>query len=298
MRAWIPLAAAGLLMGVVQAAHAEPLPPGVGAVITAAADDPEALKAVVKATKRAYPGSAAEIDAQAAALSARRAEQAAAKAANQGFLEGWKIKGEFGGSISTGNTDDQGFSTSIALDKQTPLWVHDINLAVDHKEENGETTKDRYFGAYSLQRILSPRLYAVGVLWAERDRFAGYNFRFSESLGLGYRLIDDPGLKLRVEAGPALRQAEYLLEGDENTVAFRSAGYFNWKITPGLEFSQGLVSYLEQRNPTLIATTALTTRLSPRISARGTYEIRYEADPPADREKTDTTTRVTLIFDF
>jgi putative salt-induced outer membrane protein len=297
MGVWTAIIAAVPLALGAAAARAAPLPAGVAQVIDAAADDTEMLKTVAKAARRAYPASSAEIDAQVAALTAK-VEAAKIEEAKEDFFAGWKAKGEVGGSISTGNSDDQGFSASIALDRKTPLWVHDLNISVDHKREDGDTTKDRYFGAYSLQRILSPRVYAVGVLWGERDRFAGYNFRFSESLGLGYRLFDTPDLKLRIEAGPALRQAEYLVDGRENTLAARAAGYLTWKMASGVEFSQSLVTYLESRNPTLLASTALTTRLSERFSARGSYEVRHEADPPADREKTDTTTRLTLIFDF
>lgn len=298
MRRWSTVLAAAALALAAQAARAAPPPPAVAAVIEAAADDPETLEAVAKAAKKANPGSVAEIDAQVKALTAKVAAEKAEQAATAGLFEGWTGKGEFGGSISTGNTDDQGFSASLAFDKQTPLWGHDFNLAVDHKREGEKTTKDRYFGAYSITRNLTPRLYAVGVLWGERDRFAGFNFRFSESVGLGYRIAGSPNLKLRVEAGPALRQSEYLVTGYETTLAARGAGYLMWKIAPRLEFSQSLVAYLDSENSTLLANTALTTRLQDRISARASYEVRHEQDPPADRENTDTTTRLTLVFDF
>jgi putative salt-induced outer membrane protein len=298
MRRWIPSLATACLTLAGHIAHAAPLPPSVAEVIDAAADDPDTLEAVAKAAKKANPGSIAEIDAQVKALTAQAAAEKEQQAAEAGLFEGWTGKGEFGGSISTGNTNDQGFSASLAFDKQTPLWGQDLNIAVDHKREDEKTTKDRYFGAYSINRNFSPRFYAVGVLWGERDRFAGVNFRFSESIGLGYRLADSPNLKFRVEAGPALRQSEYLTTGRENTIAARGAGYLTWKVAPRLEFSQSLVAYLESQNSTLLATTALTTKLQDQISARGSYEVRHEQDPPADRENTDTTTRLTLIFSF
>lgn len=279
-------------------AHAEPLPQAVADILDAAADDPETLAAVVKAARKANPGAAADIDAHVAALRVRADARKAEQAATKGFFGGWTGKVEFGGSISTGNTDERGGVVSLALDKQTPRWGHDFNLSVDSKQEEDKTTKDRYFGAYSLQRKLTPRVYAVGVLWGERDRFAGYNFRFSESLGLGYRLVETPTLKLRAEVGPALRQSEYLTTGYETTVAGRLAGYLSWRILPRLEFSQSLVTYLEEKNSTVLASTALTTVLQRRISLRASYEVRHEEDPPNDRKNTDSTTRATLVFSF
>lgn len=281
-----------------QAAHAAPLPPAVADILDAAADDPATLRAVVKAAKKANPDSVAEIDAQVAALTTRVAAEKAEQAASQNFFEGWTGKAEVGGSISTGNTEDYGVAASMALNKKSPKWEHDINLSVNFKNEDDKTTTDRYFATYGIIRNLSPRLYAGGILWAERDRFAGHNYRFSEGVGLGYRLMKGPSLTLNVEAGPALRQSDYVVEGFEATVAARLAGYLTWRISPRLELSQSLVTYLDTKNSTVLATTAVTTKLEGPFSARASYELRNEQDPPDGRENTDTTTKATLLYNF
>lgn len=298
MRKWIPRIAAASLTLSASMARAAPLPQPVADMIEAASDDAETLKAVVKTAKKSNPGSVAEIDAQVAALARRTAAEKARQAANASFFQGWTGEVEFGGSISTGNTEETTLAAAVDLEKETPKWEHDLNITVDRKRESGETTKARYFLAYSSQRKLSPRLYAVGVLWGERDPFAGYDFRFSESLGLGYRLVDRPGLKLKVEAGPALRQAGYLSNDYESTVAARGAGYLTWRLGPRLEYTQSLVTYLDSKNSTLLAASALTIKLGGRISARGSYEVRHEEAPPQGRRKTDTTSRATLVFGF
>jgi putative salt-induced outer membrane protein len=298
MKKWISHIAAAPLALAASTAHATPLPPPVAAMIEAAADDPEALKAVVKAAKKTNPDSLAEIDAQAAASTKRAAAEKARLASNAGFFRGWSGEVELGGSISTGNTDEQSFAGGVELEKETPKWARDLGISVDRKRESGEKTKDRYFLAYSSQLKLSPRLYAVGVLWGERDPFAGYDYRFSESLGLGYRLVDRTGLKLRVEAGPALRQAGYLSNDYESTLAARGAAYLTWNLGPRLRYTQSLVTYLETKNSTLLAASALTTKLQGAVSARASYEVRHEADPPQGRQKTDTTTRMTFVFGF
>jgi putative salt-induced outer membrane protein len=279
-------------------ALAAPLPQDVMAIIDAAADDPSTLGAVVKAIKKAHPADAAEVDAYAALSGKRLAEAKRQQVADQSFFEGWTGKGELGGSISAGNTDDHGVSAALAFDKKTEAWEQDANLSINFKSENQETTTDRYFATYAVRHNLRPRLYAVGVLWGERDRFAGHNFRFSEGIGVGYRLLDRPRLALRVEGGPALRQSDYLVTGYEATVAARLAGYLRWQISQRLEFSQSLVTYLDTANSTVLAASALTTNLYGNLSARASYEVRHEEDPPQGREPTDTTTRATLVFSF
>ncbi len=279
-------------------AHAAPLPRAVADIIDAAADDPDALSVVARAVKKANPGAAADVDAHVAALTARVAAEKARQVADLGLFEGWTGDIDLGGAINTGNTDDRSLTAALVLDRETPVWEQQVNLRVSFKSEDGDTTTDRYFLTYAIIRNLNARLYVGGMLWAERDRLAGHNYRFSEGLGLGYRLVQTLGLKLSAEGGLALRQSEYLVRGHEATVAARLAGYLTWRIAPRLEFSQNLVTYLDTKNSTVLARSALTTRLQGNLSARASYEVRYEDNPPEGRELTDTTTRATLAFDF
>lgn len=282
------------------AAHAVPPPDSVAEMIRAAAsDDRETLSTVVRVAKKAHPQSIAEIDALAAAASGEAARVSpSAPPKPDGLESGWRGEVELGATLKTGNTEEKGGAAAILLEKDGPRWARELNLKVDRKSESGQLTTDRYFLAYSQQRKLSPRLYLVGVLWGERDTFAGYEYRFSESVGLGYRVLDRPTIQLRVEAGPALRQAEYLSEGYDSSVAARAAGYLTWRLTPRLNYTQSLVAYLDSTNSTLLAASALTTKLEGPLSARFSYEVRDEEDPPPGRQPTDTTTRLTLVLDF
>ena len=298
MSKWISRFAATWLTLAASVAHATPLPQPVVAMIEAAADDPDTLKAVVKAAKKTNPDSVAEIDALAAASVKRATAERVKQAAKAGVFGGWTGSVDLGGSVKTGNTEERGFTAALDVEKDTPKWDQDLNITADRKTEDGQLTTDRYFTAYSIQRKISPRLYAVGVLWGERDIFAGYEYRFSESVGLGYRLFDRPNFKLRLEAGPALRQAEYLSNGYNSTVAARVAGYLTWRIDPRLQFTQSLVSYLDTQNSTLLSSAALTTKLQGRVSAKASYEVRHEVNPPQGRQKTDTTSRLALVFGF
>jgi putative salt-induced outer membrane protein len=45
-------------------------------------------------------------------------------------------------------------------------------------------------------------------------------------------------------------------------------------------------------------TTALTLKIVDAFSARLSYEVRHDTDPGADADKTDTTAKATLVYDF
>lgn len=279
-------------------AHATPLPEPVARMIEAAANDPEALAAVVRVAKKTNPNSIPEIDAQVAQLKAQSEVRKRREAASQGFFQGWEGQGEAGGSVSTGNTKEEGLALGLELEKDAPHWWHTLDATADVKREDKTVTKERYFLSLASHYKLTPRAYVVGVLWGEGDRFAGYYSRFSQSVGLGYRLLDSPTVKLRVEGGPALREVDYIETGPEHSGSFRAAEYLSWKLGARNEFSQRVVGYLQSGNSTVISSAALTTKLYDALAARASFELRYESQPPLGRDSTDTTSRVTLVYSF
>lgn len=279
-------------------AMAAPLPAEVARMIEAAAETPGALATVAEVARRTHPQSLAEIDAQVSALTSRAEEERIARITSLRFRDGWKGEGQAGGFISTGNSDDVGVSVGLKFAKETLRWRHEVRMAGDYQRSDGQVSKERYFASYAGQWKLNGRAFVAPSLSAERDRFAGYRSRFSESVGVGYRLIDRPGLRFDVQAGPALRQISYYDRGDEIAFAGRLGGDLAWTVRPDLVFTQNTTVFLDTMSSTLTSTTALTTKLRGDLSARASFDIRVETEPPSDREHTDTTTRASLVYSF
>jgi putative salt-induced outer membrane protein len=289
---------AAMVLLTAKPAAATPLPPGVAAMIAAAASDPATLKTVVTVAKKANPTSTAEIDAQVASLSAKAEVAKAQRLATQSFYEGWDGKGQIGLYSHTGNTDDGGIAVGVNLDRDGLRWRHIITLLADYQQENGKATKEKYSAGYEGDYKVTKRFYAYGVLYGEQDIFASIQSRFSESLGVGYRFIDRKTMTLGLEAGPAIRQTAYIGAPSLDTVDVRLAGDFSWTFWDNTTFTQTAWTYVEHRNPTLTASTAVTTRLQKGVSARASFDVTHEGDPAPGREKTDTTSRLTLVFSF
>jgi putative salt-induced outer membrane protein len=297
MRSWVFVAFA-LVLILPAAARARPLAEPVAQMVRAAADDPETLAVVARVARKANPDSAAEIDALVADLTASAKARKTAEQARQGFFQGWQGDVELGGNVSTGNTNQQGVAFGLDIKKEGPRWAHDFDATADYGREDNATNKERYFLAWSSHYKLNTRLYVAGVLWGESDRFAGYYWRLSESVGLGYKVVDRPDMELNLEAGAAMREANYVDLGAETTGAARAAEYFSWKFGARSEFTQSAVSYLDRENSTFLGAAAIKTRLRGPLSVRASVDYRYESDPPPDRKKDDTTTRLTLVYDF
>lgn len=298
MRIFLALLAMWFVIGTPAQAAAVPIPKPVIDMIDVVAGDPAALKTVAMAAKKANPSSVAEIDAHVAALTARTEARNAAYGASQGLLGGWTGEGELGGFISTGNTDENGVAAGLKFNRTTLRWRQILELAADYKRTDDVVTKEKYSAIYTANYKLGERYYGWGRLSAERDQFAGFDARLSEGVGLGYRWIDTRALKFDIEGGPALRQTEFTGGGSRKSVAARLAQRLTWQISDDVRISQTAATFLESGNSTFIASAGLTTKLRSAISARASFDLRHDQNPPNDRQKTDTTSRVTLVYDF
>jgi putative salt-induced outer membrane protein len=282
------------------AASAAPIPGPVAAMIDAAAatGDAAALKAVADAAKATNPASTAEIDAHIAALQTKAEAARVEKLAHQGTFEGIHGSGEAGLNSTTGNTRSTGIVLGATLSKETLHWKHKVTGSVDYQRDNGLTSKDRYFAGYEGNYKFNARLYALGILSWEKDRFAGFSSRFTESLGLGYKVIDSPKLSLAVEGGPALRQTDYIALPHNSSAAARVAGNLAWTLAPATILTEDASAYIESRDTTLTSTTAITTKLVGALSARASFRVQNESSPPFGLKQTDTTSRFTLVYGF
>ena len=279
-------------------AQAAPLPDAVGAMLDAAAGDPAQLKTVADIAKKANPQSVAEVDARVDAINKAQAAARQEKLANQGVLEGWSGSGEAGGFISSGNTNTKGVALGINFAKDTRRWHHAFRGFIDYQRQDGVTSRERYFAGYDGHYNITPDFFALLTLSYERDPFSGFNRRFAQSLGLGYKVIHTDSVTLSVEGGPALRQTRYTSGFNDNAFAARGAANFDWHINDRIEFTQtGLVFY-DSFNTSTQAVSGLTMKVNGALSARASFQFNSESNPPPGRKNTDTTSRLTLVYGF
>ncbi|PZQ54045.1 MAG: DUF481 domain-containing protein, partial [Phenylobacterium zucineum] len=232
------------------------------------------------------------------ALTSRADAERMERLAAQRFSEGWKGEVQAGAFISSGNTRDIGGSAGLNLVKETLRWRHEVRANGEYQESAGRASKERYFAGYAGQWKLGGRTFVSLAASAERDRFAGVRSRFTESVGVGYRFVERPDLRVDLQAGPALRQVDYYQTGDEIAFAARLGSDLAWTIRPDLVFSQNTAVFLDSVSSTVTATTALTTKLRSDLSARTAFDLRYESEPPPGRRNTDTTLRTSLVYSF
>jgi len=293
------------------------LPEPVKAMIDAAiaSGNKQDVLAIVKIAKTTNPDDVAEIDSMLADYNhnqAKLAEAALREKQEAGFFENWKGQGELGGFRSTGNTRNLGLSGGIKLVKDAVKWRLNFQARADYERNKGKTTRDQLSATIEPNYKFDQKLYAYGLAQFERDRLQGFSARYTISGGLGYELVKTSDLRLAIKAGPAFRVTNFASGKSESSLAALAGLDFDWKIADNLKFSQdaggtwasdaqgytSAVAIIDSDNATFQATSALDAKLIGSLSARFSYTIEHETNPPVGRFKTDTLSRASLVYDF
>ena len=307
----IPLAC--LLATPVHAQLAQPVRDMIEAAI--ATGDVDTAKAVVDVARTTNPQDVAEIDAMFGNFQSAQAEEAAAAAAAEelavreaGLFDNWSGEGQIGFFQSSGNTDSMGLTAQIALNREGINWEHKFRAAADFRRNNGATDREQFMAVYEPRYQINDRLFAYALGQYERDRFQGFSGRYSFSGGLGYRVIDNDALRLSVKAGPAWRKAQFVNGTSESNIAALAGLDFDWRISNRIKLTQdtnavadaggSAVAIVDSNNVTLNFVTGLEGKISDSLTARLSYTVEYDSNPPAGAVSTDTLTRFTLVYGF
>lgn len=292
MNKTILAAAAIATLAASRLAMAEPIPSGVEAMIRESGKD---VDAVARVAKRSHPASAAEIDALVASMAASREADKQARLARAGIFDNWTGEGELGVNYTTGNTRDLGASASIGLTKDGIKFRHKLRGLIDRQKSYGLVTRNRGMGDYELNYKFDAHLYAYGLGGWERNTFAGFSHRFTESAGAGYSLLKTDTMTLDLTAGLAFQQTRYTDGRREDDVSARAGAEFTWAIRNDLKLSEKAAIFVGNQ---WTSTTALTFVLNDALSSRASFDVIHENNSPLGRCATDTATRLSLVYGF
>lgn len=311
----VALAAAGLLALPVPA-RAE-LPEPVRAMIDAAlaTNNPTKVRTVIEIARTTNPDETAELDALLAGFEAKvaaaRAAEAAAKEAqirSAGLFKNWSGKGELGGFRATGNTSNTGITTALTAERKGVDWRHKLTGRVDYQRANARTVREQFLARYEPNFNISESFYAYALAQYERDRFQGLDARYAVSGGFGYQALKKDDIQLAIKAGPAYRVTEFVDGREESRLAGLIALDFDWNITDRLKLTQdtnavaetgsSAIAIIDSRNTSINLITGLNAKINSKLSARLSYVVDHNSNPPPGAVQTDTLSRVTLIYDF
>lgn len=201
---------------------------------------------------------------------------------------------------TSGNSDTSSLGLKLEAARRPAPWGLEAKAFVDRAEENSTVTAERFFAGLRGVRALEsgPELFA-GVSF-EQDEFSGIDLRTLVEAGVSLTAKDTEKDLLRFDLGVTWTDEDRVppaadFDGLGAILGLR----YDRKISENADFSQTLTyfpSFEESDDWRAEAVSALTAALNERLAVQVGYEVRYRNLPVGDRDDTDTSSKVSLVW--
>ncbi|WP_455223446.1 DUF481 domain-containing protein [Kaarinaea lacus] len=199
---------------------------------------------------------------------------------------------------TTGNTETTTIKGDVKAVKEVEKWRHTLTAEGLNTTDRDVTTAERYFLSGKSDYKFTKYNYVYATATYDNDRFSGYEYRTTLSIGYGRRIIHQPTLSLDGEIGPGMRYSKPDAgDSDEEFVA-RLAANLKWNITDYSEFTQDLFSDIGEDATITKSITAITANINKTLALKLSYTYKYTSKVPVGIEKTDTETVVNVVYKY
>lgn len=211
----------------------------------------------------------------------------------------WQSEVELGLVATRGNTDTQNINGKATVINNRNSWKHTGKLEVLNTSDEDTTTAERYFLSGKTAHKIDEESYEFGLLAYEADRFSGYDYRASVSIGYGRTVIKTNVQTLDLEFGVGARQSKVETTGDtENEGFLRGAGIFSWEVSDHATFGEELTVEAGEDSTITKSITSLKSQVAGNLATKITYTIKNTSDVPDTVKETDMELAVNLVLTF
>ena len=201
-----------------------------------------------------------------------------------------------------GNTDKDEFEADAQTELRRKQDRFNLHAQFEKDKDNGIVTDQNWKLNNKYDRFVSKKLYYGGVLALEHDKFADLDLRTSVGPHVGYQFFESTAMNLSTDVG-ILYVDENFDEAEDND--YWSLGWqvnFDRFLVPErVQFYHrhyGIQSIEDSDNLTINSWTGFRFPLYLGIVASTEAEIEYDGGAPDDVDKTDTTYRVKLGYQW
>jgi putative salt-induced outer membrane protein YdiY len=218
---------------------------------------------------------------------------------------------------TSGNTDTTSFGLDFKSERKPTPWGLNLIATFTRAEDSGKVTAEQYLVGARAVRELSERWSVfAGLSWA-RDTFSGFENRYIAEVGAEYLAIKTAKHTLSFDAGLTWTSEDQIMsrEVDPPVVPPEFEEYidtvdwlggvagltWDWAFSSSASLSQRVLYYPNFDDTSdwrLGSDTAIRADLTKLLALQFSYLVRYRNQPIDDREKTDTTTKVSVVMSF
>ena len=205
---------------------------------------------------------------------------------------------EFGYVGTSGNTNTTTLNFKFDGTVSYARMAHQFIANAFFSADSGNTTGERYLLAYRPKWTIDERQYAWGLVRYSDDRFSGYKYQTSQTVGYGYKFLIGPRHYLDGEVGAGARQEEKVT-GEYNAGPVGQVnGLYKYKITEKSNFEQNVFVISGTDNTEVSSFTGLKVSINSSLALSLGLDVKYNSSVPDDKKNTDTKTTANIIYNF
>lgn len=214
-------------------------------------------------------------------------------------VDGWAGEGSLSAGTTSGNTETTDLGLGVDMARKAGIWTYGVEAAADYGEIDGFETRNRYMLAGNIDRLINDRLFGFGRVSYESDQFTGFDSRAFVGGGLGYSIYDNDTTTWSVRGGPGVKIDEVRTTGEtETSFGAVARSEFGYAFNENVSLSNNTDVLYSEESTQLSNSIGVTAALSGALSARVSFDVRYDTNPPIGFEDTDTATKIALVYGF
>jgi len=211
----------------------------------------------------------------------------------------WKSQAELGMVVTSGNTETSTINAKVDATHEEGQWRHNLHAEALNTTSNDVTSAEKYLTTGQSDFKYSKTGYVFGIVSYENDRFSGFEYQASTTVGYGRRVLDRADMKLDLEVGPGFRfyKDEATMVSDHDPFLHFAAKY-SWAVSANATFTENLSSEIGGDLTVTKSVTSLKANINSTLALKISFTAKNTSDVPVGNKKSDTETAVTLVYSF
>ena len=210
----------------------------------------------------------------------------------------WKASAELGFVTTSGNTETETLNAKASASTDREQWRHKGEVTALKSSDAVNTTAEKYTLMVQSDYKLEGKNFLFGVVTYDDDKFSGYDYRVTEAIGYGRRVIEETDMTLDLEIGPGARQSKLDSGETDSEGLIRAAAIYNWTISKTSKFGEALTVEAGEDVTVTKSVTSLSSQIEGNLSMKVTFTYKNTSEVPVGVEETDTETAITLVYNF
>ncbi|MDG1287013.1 MAG: DUF481 domain-containing protein [Rickettsiales bacterium] len=213
-------------------------------------------------------------------------------------FDGFKGELEAGASFQSGNTDSTELHLGAKGEQELNNWRHHFDANAYNSKQNGTRNDEEYRLGFGSDWKMNERDYLYGQIGYVNDRYAGFNYRITESIGVGRRWADDGVYLLDTRVGPGLRHTKFTTGDKEDSWIILGGLLAGWKINDHVELGEEATVEYSPDGTIFNSSTFLKSKLTEVLSFKAGFDVEHKTEVPTGLKKTDTRTTAGIVYGF